>query len=176
MGWFGWEPDQTRTPVQVFVEFVVWFWNSTTSPRCVVYIYIIYNKYYLYLCKAYILIKLKYISKTLFLTLCQCIGFSIGTLESKFRGVRTGESCHQYCAVGFENTTEEANFVCGFAKTTKKAKGGSGRTPMSFHVFCFSSILKKMYISGKLHEEAWNFSFSSPFKCAMIHDEIITRS
>ncbi|CAK9015392.1 EGF and pentraxin domain-containing protein 1 (CCP module-containing protein 22) (Polydom) (Selectin-like osteoblast-derived protein) (SEL-OB) (Serologically defined breast cancer antigen NY-BR-38) [Durusdinium trenchii] len=31
---------------------------------------------------------------------------------SDCEGLRTGEQCHQHCAVGYENTTEETNFVC----------------------------------------------------------------
>lgn len=43
------------------------------------------------------------------------------SVVSDCEGVRTGESCHQYCAVGYENTTEEANFVC---QSNGQAAGG----------------------------------------------------
>ena len=51
-------------------------------------------------------------------------------------GVRTGESCHQYCAVGFENTTEEANFVCS---TTGQAGLSSSQTTQCQPINCEST-------------------------------------
>lgn len=52
---------------------------------------------------------------------------------SDCEGVRTGESCHQYCAMGYENTTEEANFVC---QTSGQAGLASSQTTQCQPISC----------------------------------------